>query len=74
MKPYNARDARGWRIPREDTLSRKIYDLLVNGKRPVYIAKKLKVDVAKVNVLVHRFRNPEWAGLRRRQAEEASDA
>lgn len=29
----NPRDERGWMIPREGTIRRKIYDLMVQGKR-----------------------------------------
>lgn len=65
MKELNPRDDKGWRIPRKGTLSRKIYDMLADGQRPVDIAKRLRTPVAEVNVLIHRFRNPHWATDRR---------
>lgn len=73
MKQVNERDANGWRIPRKGTLSRKIYNAIQRGQRPADIARRLRIDVGKVNVLVHRFRNPEWAS-NRRQAALAVDA
>ena len=69
----NERDRNGWRIPREGTLSRKIYDAIRDGERPVDIAKALRVDVANVNVLAHRFRNPEWAKAQRRRRKEQEE-
>lgn len=60
----NKRDQRGWRIPREGTLSRKIYDLTLNGKMPAQIANTLRCDVGKVRVLLHRFRRPDEANER----------
>ena len=65
---FNERDDRGWRIPRKGSLSRKIYDGLQAGQRPVDIARRLRTSVIKINVLAHRFRNPDWASERRRRA------
>lgn len=64
------RDANGWRIPRRGTLSRKIYDRIVAGNRPVDIARRLRIDITKLHVLAHRFRNPDWARERRRRARD----
>lgn len=55
----NKRDRHGWRVPREGTLSRRIYDLTVAGQVPKTIAEQLDVDVGMVRVLAHRFRNPD---------------
>lgn len=60
----NKRDQRGWRIPRDGTLSREIYDLTLQGKMPAEIAKTLRCDANTVRVLVNRFRRPEDANER----------
>ena len=62
----NQRDKDGWRIPREGTLSRSIYDRLKRGSKTARIARVLGVDQNMVCVLAHRFRNPEWANNRRK--------
>lgn len=59
------RDKDGWRIPMEGSLSRKIYDRVVQGESPKDIAKALRIDIGKVRVLKHRFSNPDWAKERR---------
>lgn len=42
----NQRDERGWMIPRADTMRRKIYDLMVQGKRGKQIWQKLGISHA----------------------------
>lgn len=59
-KLFRDRDENGWRVPLAGTLSRKIYDLLKDGVGPADIARKLRVNVKNVNILIHRFRNPDW--------------
>ena len=57
------RDERGWRIPREGSLSRRIYDAIVidgvtsSGR----IAIALGVQPTMVRVLRHRLQRPEHA-------------
>lgn len=60
----NDRDHNGWRIPRTGTLSRRIYDRVVSGASTRQIAVALNVSIGSVQVLSHRFRNPDWASQR----------
>ena len=55
----NPRDERGWRIPRPNTKSRQIYELLVMGATPHEIAAKLILPAATVGVVIWRIRNPD---------------
>ena len=55
----NERDELGWRIPREGTLSHKIYLLMKAGVHPREIAERLGVRRLNVSVLAHRIRNPD---------------
>src|SRR5580700_4430581 len=58
MRPYAPRDELGYRVPREGTLSRYIYNLHKQGMAPKAIAEHLGHDDKKVNVLIHRFKHP----------------
>jgi hypothetical protein len=58
MRPYAPRDELGYRVPREGTLSRFIYNLHKQGVVPKVIALRLEQDPKKVNVLIHRFKHP----------------
>lgn len=55
----NPRDANNFRIPKEGTISRKIYDLLLLGHKPIEISKMLNVPDNTVRVLIHRFKHPD---------------
>lgn len=57
------RDERGWRIPQEGTLSRKIYDLLCEGLPPREIKSRLayKKSTSSLRVSIWRIKNPEAA-------------
>lgn len=48
----NARDERGWRIPREGTTRRLVYDRLVAGQKVVPIAEAL--GLSKQAVTMHK--------------------
>ena len=50
------RDDRGWIIPKDGTLSRQIYDLLVQGKGTAEIASRLGVKVTNTRVLAYKIR------------------
>jgi hypothetical protein len=72
MRP---RDERGWRVPREGTTSRRIYDLLVQGKKGVAIAEITGCDVDKVHVLTFKIRHPETTNAtRKKNFEDARTA
>ena len=62
------RDDRGWVIPKDGTLSRKIYDLLVQGMGTAEIAFRLEIKVTNTRVLAWRIRNAETASTRRYNA------
>ena len=48
-----------WLIPKDGTLSRKIYDLLAQGKGTAEIASRLGIKVTSTRVLAYRIRNSE---------------
>jgi hypothetical protein len=62
------RDEHGWMIPKDGTLSRKIYGLLVQGKGTTEIASALGIKIANCRVLAHRIRNPEAVSAKRYNA------
>ncbi len=66
------RDERGWMIPKDGTLSHKIYDLLVEGKGTTEIASTLGIKVINTRVLAHRIRNPETVNARPYNACQAA--
>lgn len=57
------RDERGWRVPRPGTVSRKIYELLLQGLKPRQIMLQLeKGDVSNRNslgVLIWKIKHPD---------------
>jgi hypothetical protein len=55
-------------IPKDGTLSRKIYGLLVQGKGTTEIASALGIKIANCRVLAHRIRNPEAISAKRYNA------
>jgi hypothetical protein len=55
----NPRDKRGWRIPRNGTKSRKIYDMLVAGKKPFEIIKELGMTDSTIRVLIFNIKRPD---------------
>ena len=61
---YAPRDSNGWRIPREGTLSRQIYELTVAGWEPHHIADKLDIDSNNARMLIFKFKNPAKTNLR----------
>lgn len=53
------RDAKGWRIPREGTKSRKIYDLLKAGKTPAEILRAMPdMNCPNLHTLIRNFKRP----------------
>ncbi len=62
------RDERGWMIPKDGTLSRKIYGMLVQGKGTTQIASELSIKIANARVLAHKIRNPEAVSAKRYNA------
>lgn len=63
------RDDRGWIIPKEGMLSRKIYNLLVEGKGTAEIASKLGIKVTSTRVLAYRIRHSERFNTQRYNAQ-----
>jgi hypothetical protein len=61
---FNARDDKGWRIPRPGTVSRAVYDQITGGATPLQASRALNINVGMVRVLAHRFRNPDWRSPR----------
>ncbi len=59
MTNYNKRDDRGWRIPREGTKSKKIYNLLNHGYPSQYIIAVIPGDSSSTRVLIHNIKHPE---------------
>lgn len=59
--PSCDRDENGVRIPREGTLSRRIYDLKKAGRKSVDVATELGVSSDSVNTLWWRMCNPQKA-------------
>jgi len=52
-------------IPKDGTLSRKIYGLLVQGKGTTEIASALGIKIVNSRVLAHKIRNPEVVSAKR---------
>jgi hypothetical protein len=50
-------DEKGWRIPRDGTDARKVYDLMRQGLGCTEIARRLDKPRNTVGVLMHRIRN-----------------
>lgn len=65
MTNSNPRDERGWRIPRPNTKSRQIYNLLIQGKKPCEIARELNFVESTTRVLIFNIKNSKkknsWA-------------
>ena len=68
------RDEHGWMIPKDGTLSRKIYGLLVQRKGTTEIASALGIKIANCRVLAHRIRNPEAVSAKRYNAHHCKAA
>ena len=62
------RDEHGWMIPKDGTLSRKIYGLPLQGKGTTEIASALGIKIANRRVLAHKIRNPEAVCAKRYNA------
>jgi hypothetical protein len=58
MTLHRPRDSRGWRIPREGTHSRRIYDLLITGKGRKEIYEEIKTNYTTIGVLIWRIKHP----------------
>jgi len=58
------RDGYGYRVPREGTASRKVYDMMRAGIAPVEIARALKKSQSTIGVLLYKIRNPDKANAR----------
>jgi hypothetical protein len=56
-------------IPRDGTLSRKIYELLAQGKGTAEIASSLGIKVTSTRVLAYRIRNSERFNAQRYNAQ-----
>jgi hypothetical protein len=55
-------------IPKDGTLSRKIYGMLVQGNGTTQIASELSIKIASARVLAHKIRNPEAVSAKRYNA------
>jgi len=53
------RNKRGWMIPAPGTVNRKVYNMLVVGRRPWQIARRLRLPGNRVHHIIWRIRNPE---------------
>lgn len=60
----NQRDERGWRIPRDGTKSRQIYDLLVAEFSSGEIIELFQGNRIATCVLIHNIKNPESQNMR----------
>jgi hypothetical protein len=61
-KKEQPRDFEGWRIPREGTVSRRIYEMAVDGLSPREMAEELPdTPVGSIRVLLWKIRRPEAA-------------
>jgi hypothetical protein len=59
VSSYLPRDHRGWRIPREGTVARQVYDLLINGYERKAISIALSANLSTVGVVVWRIKHPK---------------
>lgn len=50
-------DDKGWRIPREGTTARKVYEMMRDGLGCTEIARRLGKPRNTIGVLMHRIRN-----------------
>lgn len=60
------RDEAGWRVPRQGTLSRQIYDLAKARNTQTEIASICEADYQKVGVMLGHIRHPEVINRRMR--------
>ncbi len=58
------RDEFGRRVPRQSTLSRRIYDLMAQGMAPADIAVEVGASQNTVRVLIYKIRHPDKANER----------
>jgi hypothetical protein len=72
IRDYAPRDDQGWRVPREGTVSRTIYDLTKAGLPPKQIGERLGIDPRNASVLVHRFKHPEKANEWQRKLDRTA--
>ena len=63
----NFRDSRGWRVPAQNTISRDVYDLTLQGKWPKEIERITGVSRNHVRVVRYRFMHPERDNARARR-------
>lgn len=67
--PTRPRDERGWIIPAEGTLSRRVYDAAKDGNDRAAIIEMLPdVKANDIDAMLWRIRNPEEAMVKRRNA------
>lgn len=59
-------DERGWRIPRDGTQARAIYEGLLQKRKPNEMAQELGVSHIQVNVTIWRIKNPIEDNYRRK--------
>jgi hypothetical protein len=82
MGTLRPRDENGWRIPEPNSMSYRIYEMLLQGVRPMEMATQLETTQRVVGVLIWRIKHPERhqkAGARhyenkKRKREAARDA
>lgn len=61
-KQFRPRDENGWRIPREGSVARQIYDLLKQGKSRAEIREALpQLGRRRIDSKISVIRNPDWA-------------
>lgn len=67
------RDERGWRIPRAGTIRRRIYDMLVEGKKPRQIHKA--VGISYICCVMHQqhIKTPDRTNALRYNREHPDD-
>lgn len=56
---FRPRDNSGWRIPSLGTKSRAIYDLAIEGWKPISIAAMCSLDLNEVKSALSRLKNPD---------------
>ncbi len=55
---FSERDERGWRIPREGTIARDVYDYVSNGLTVELIAQRISRSRNYVAVVIWKFQHP----------------
>ena len=60
----NPRDQRGWMIPKEGTIRRKVYDLMVMGFTPQHICEELHMSKVLFAVNRHYIQNADRVNAR----------